>query len=92
MPHILVHRQASIVSLRAGNLCGLGGSFGLQVDLNAGNAGALARRGPEAPSFLYKRSLERGFSRFALNAGEGARAPSSRLSYGKAASNRILHS
>jgi hypothetical protein len=52
-------------------------------DSSAGNAGALARRGPKERLTFPVILLQRGFSRLAANAflgaGEGARAPSTRL-------------
>jgi len=45
---------------------------------SAGSAGALARRRPEV-QLPFQAILLRNFSRFALNAGEGARAPSRKL-------------
>jgi len=49
------------------------------VDVYAGNAGALARRGAGDSTYLPSDSFGGRVSRFALNAGEGARAPSKRL-------------
>src|SRR5258708_25051964 len=56
------------------------------VNSNAGSAGALARRDPTR-NLLFGRYSCESFSRCALIAGEGARAPAERLSrfFGQAA-------